>query len=116
MNTDSLLVAFNTIAQQFNTSNEYMWNVLVRQQVAEGVFAIVLLVLTAISVLITSRYAMGRYKSAQIANCKIVEHEATLIIIGIVVCTLFALPSLISMSDIIGLFNPEYRVIKDLLP
>ena len=102
--------AISSLADALKVSAEHVYMVLVRQQVAEGISVVLLLVVFIIIAIMFSRnFNKADYKDSQ-GN----RHATMSIILGICTAVLGVILIFILPEAIIKLINPEYGAIKEI--
>ncbi len=102
--------AIAALSQKLGVAAEHVYGVLVKQQIVEGIFSIVAIVLCIIGIFIASkaiRYGFSIYE----------KHEDTSFLIVTVASTgiaIMLMASAFNTSGVLKIVNPEYYAIQEI--
>ena len=109
---EQTLNLINQLSEKLGTTSEYLWGVLIKQAPID---AIVNLFSYFIFILI----GVGLYYGHKfIKKCELYDEEPIgfiMVIISVIYALLFMIFTILLPSDLLGLYNPEYWALKEIL-
>ncbi len=102
--------AIAVLSQKLGVAAEHVYGVLVRQQVAEGIFSLVAIALCIIGIFIASKFAKYGLSIYE-------KHEDTAFLIVIIAgagIIIMLSASIFNTSGVLKIVNPEYYAIQEI--